>query len=283
MFTTMQSVLDDWSPPIWLTGSIALTGLVYLRGWLALRKTRCSQFNRWRLLSFLAGLASLWIAIGSPLEALADELLSAHMIEHLILMSIAPPLILLGLPVVPLLRGVPIAPRKWIAGPLLRAEALRQIGRWLVHPAVAWLAMNVDLLAWHVPSAYDFALEHEGWHDFEHVCFLFTSLLFWWYVIRPWPASHWSHRWAILPYLIGADIVNTALSAFLAFCNRPVYAYYSEHANPFGIAPLSDQVLGAVVMWVIGSLVFLIPAAAITFSLLQPSHNRTTSRALSAR
>ncbi len=281
MFTAIQSVLDDWSLPIWLTGSIALTGIVYLRGWLALRKTRCGQFNRWRLLSFLAGLASLWIAIGSPLEALADELLSAHMIEHLILMSVVPPLILLGLPVAPLLRGLPIALRKWIAGPLLRAEALRQIGRWLVHPAVAWLAMNVGLLAWHVPSAYDFALEHEGWHDFEHICFLFTSLLFWWCVIRPWPAPRKPHRWAILLYLVGADIVNTALSAFLAFCSRPVYAFYTEHANPFGIPHLSDQMLGAVVMWVVGSLVFLVPAVAITFSLLQPTGNRTVSRVLS--
>jgi putative membrane protein len=281
MSTAMQSVLDDWSLPVWLSGSIALTGIVYLRGWLALRKTRCEQFNHWRLLSFLAGLASLWVAIGSPLEALADELLSAHMIEHLILMSVVPPLILLGLPVAPLLRGLPIALRKWIAGPLLRNEALRQFGQWLVHPAVAWLAMNVDLLAWHVPSAYDFALEHEGWHDFEHICFLFTSLLFWWCVIRPWPASYKPHRWVILPYLVGADFVNTALSGFLAFCSRPVYAFYTEHANAFGIAPLSDQVLGAVVMWVVGSLAFLVPAAAITFSLLQPAGNRTVSRVLS--
>jgi putative membrane protein len=279
----MQSVLDEWSLPVWLTGSIAVTGIVYLRGWFALRKTRREQFNRGRLLSFVAGLASLWIAIGSPLEALADELLSAHMIEHLILMSIVPPLILLGFPVAPLLRGLPVAPRKWIAGPLLRIEALRRLGRWLVRPAVAWLAMNVGLLAWHVPSAYDFALEHEGWHDFEHICFLFTSLLFWWCVIRPWPATHKPHRWAILLYLVGADVVNTALSAFLAFCNRPVYAFYTEHANPFGIAPLSDQMLGAVVMWVIGSLAFLIPAAAITFFLLQPSQDRTTTPALSPR
>lgn len=283
MSAALQSVLDEWSLPVWMTASIAVTGLVYLRGWFALRKTRREQFNHWRVCSFFAGLACLWIAIGSPLEALADELLSAHMIEHLILMSIVPPLVLLGLPVAPLLRGLPAVLRKWIAGPLLRAEALRHLGRWLVYPAVAWLAMNVGLLAWHVPDAYDFALEHEGWHDFEHICFLFTSLLFWWCVIRPWPAPRKPHRWAILLYLVGADIVNTALSAFLAFCNRPVYAFYSDHPNPFGAAPLSDQVLGAVVMWVIGSIAFLVPAAAITFSLLQPAGNRTVPPVLSTQ
>ena len=277
----MQSVLDDWSLPVWLTSSIVLTGVVYLFGWFALRKTRRDQFNGWRLLSFFAGLMSLWIAIGSPLEALADELLSAHMIEHLILMSVVPPLLLLGLPVVPLLRGLPALLRKRIAGPLLRFSPLRRIGRWFLRPAVAWLAMNIAFLAWHVPSAYDFALEHEGWHDFEHICFLSTSLLFWWCVIRPWPAVRSRHQWSILVYLLGADIVNTALSALLAFCNRPVYAFYTQHPNPFQAAPLPDQVLGAVIMWVFGSIAFLIPAAGITFSLLQPTQGRSIVRVLS--
>lgn len=278
----MPSVLIDWSLPVWLTSSIVLTGIMYLRGWFALRRTRRDQFCGWRLLSFLAGLVSLWIAIGSPLEALADEILSAHMVEHLILMSVAPPLVLLGLPVVPLLRGLPTSLRKWIAGPLLRFEPLRRIGRWLVHPPVAWLAMNIALLAWHVPSAYDFALEHEIWHDIEHVCFLFASLLFWWSIVRPWPAVQRRRQWSILAYLVAADVVNTALSAFLAFCNRPVYAYYVNHSNSFHADPLSDQVLGAVIMWVTGSIAFLIPAAGITFSLLQPSSDRTEARVMSS-
>ena len=77
------------------------------------------------------------------------------------------------------------------------------------------------------------------------------------------------HQWLMLPYLVGADVVNTALSAFLAFCGRPVYSYYIEHPNGFGILPMPDQVTGAVIMWVIGSLVFLVPAVLITFRLLQ--------------
>lgn len=278
----MQSVLDDWSFPVWLTSAIVLTGIVYLRGWFALRRTRRHQFSGWRLLSFLGGLASLWIAIGSPLEALADEILSAHMVEHLILMSVVPPLVLLGLPVVPLLRGLPTILLKWIAGPLLRFEPLGRAGRWLVHPPVVWLAMNISLLAWHIPSAYDFALEHETWHDIEHICFLVTSLLFWWCIIRPWPAIRYRRQWSVLGSLVGADIVNTALSAFLAFCNRPVYAFYVNHPNSFNADPHSDQVLGAVIMWVIGSIAFLIPAAGITFSLLQPSQDRTATRVMSS-
>jgi cytochrome c oxidase assembly factor CtaG len=143
--------------------------------------------------------------------------------------------------------------------------------------------MNLTFLAWHVPAAYDFALEHERWHDFEHICFLGTSLLFWWCILRPWPAPQRPHNWSILLYLIAADFVNTALSAFLAFCGRPVYQYYSAHPNPLHIEPLPDQVLGAVVMWVFGSTAFLIPAAVIAYSLVQPTHNSRVVPAASAR
>lgn len=277
-----QSVQDDWSLPIGLTVTIACTGLIYLRGWFALRKTRSGQFNLNRLLSFTAGLACLWIAIGSPLEALADELLSAHMIEHLILMALVPPLVLLGLPVVPMLRGLPRVLRTRVAAPLLRRRSLRRLAHSLVRPRVAWMLMNAAFVGWHIPKAYDFALENEFWHDVEHICFFGTSLLFWWCVIRPWPAAEREHKWSILLYLLGADVVNTMLSAFLAFCGRPVYSYYVEHPNGLGFDPLSDQVLGAAAMWVFGSTAFLIPAGLITFGLLQPRRDRKTVPAAAA-
>jgi cytochrome c oxidase assembly factor CtaG len=280
MSPAFQSVFSDWSCPIGLTLTIAVTGALYLRGWFALRRTRPAQFTGWRLFSFMSGLASLWLSLCSPLESLADSLISAHMVEHLILMSLVPPLVLLGLPVVPLLRGLPRPLRTSIAGPLLRFRPLRRLMHQLVRPRVAWLAMNITFLAWHIPAAYDFALDHEFWHDVEHICFLSTALLFWYCIVRPWPALQRPHSWGILLYLLSADFVNTALSAFLAFCNRAVYPYYLDHSNPFQVAALPDQILGAVIMWVIGSLAFLIPAAAITFSRLQPAApQRTYTRA----
>ena len=270
----IQIILHDWELPVWLTLLTVLTMLIYLRGWFALRRTRPEQFNGWRLVAFMGGMTSLWLAVGSPMDGLADALLSAHMVEHLILMMVVPPLVLLGLPVVPLLRGLPVFLRKGVVGPLLRFRPLRRFTHWLVRPPVAWLGMNIAYLVWHVPAAYDFALENEHWHDFEHICFLFASLLFWWVIVRPWPAQRCPHSWGILLYLIGADFVNTALSAFLAFCNRPVYSYYVQNPNPFQIAPLPDQALGAVIMWVAGSMAFLFPAAGITYSLLQPTPRR---------
>ncbi len=91
-------------------------------------------------------------------------------------------------------------------------------------------------------------------------------MLFWWCLIRPWPARRRPNNWGLLFYLIAADVVNTGLSAFLAFCNTPVYAWYVDHPNPLGIQPLPDQALGAAIMWVFGSVAFLIPAGAITYS-----------------
>ncbi|CAN5549778.1 cytochrome c oxidase assembly protein [soil metagenome] len=269
-----EAVLDifkEWSLPPWLTLSIAVTALMYLRGWLKLRKTRRAQFTGLRLFSFLSGLIVLWLAIGSPMDGFADALLSAHMVEHLLLMSAVPPLLLMGLPTVPLLRGLPDGLRRSIVGPLLRLTVLRRIGHWIVTPLVAWLAMNVTFLAWHVPGPYSFALENEGWHEVEHLCFLFTSLLFWWCVLRPWPASRHTQGWGILIYLVSADVVNTLLSAFLSFCGRPIYGYYVEHPNAFNISPLEDQILGAAIMWVIGSIAFLVPAMLITVRLLRPA------------
>jgi cytochrome c oxidase assembly factor CtaG len=274
MSEAVRDIFADWSLPIWLTASVVLTALIYVRGWFLIRKTRRKQFGWFQLASFFGGLAVLWLAIGSPMDGFADELLSAHMVEHLLLMSVVPPLLLFGLPIVPLLRGLPRVVRKYIVAPLIRTTALRHVGHWMVIPVVAWMLMNVSFLGWHIPAAYDFALDHEYWHDVEHACFLFSSLLFWWCVLRPWPSKQLLQGWGMILYLVSADLVNTVLSAFLAFCGHPVYRYYLDHPNPFHVVALDDQVLGAVTMWVFGSLVFLVPAFFITLRLTGGSGQR---------
>jgi len=266
MSEATHQIFADWSLPVWLTTATVITAGIYLRGWIAIRRTRPLQFTVLRLCCFLAGLGVLWLAIGSPMDGFADILLSAHMVEHLLLMSVVPPLLLFGLPVVPLLRGLPVFMIRFIA-PLIRSLALRRFEHWLLTPLVAWLLMNASFLGWHVPAAYDFALEHENWHVVEHVSFLTSSILFWWCLIRPWPTRNRALTWGILFYLVSADIVNTMLSAFLAFCDRPVYVFYLYHPNPFAVSPLNDQILGAVIMWVFGSLAFLAPALVIAVRL----------------
>lgn len=264
-----ETIFKEWRLPFGLTAAILCTAAVYLRGWLLIRRTRPALFTAARLMSFLGGLIVLWLAIASPMDGFADALLSAHMVEHLLLMSAVPPLLLLGLPVVPLLRGLPRLVTRWIVAPILRLPFAPSAGHRLTRPLVAWVLMNGTFLAWHIPRAYDFALEHENWHAVEHLCFLASSLLFWSCLVQPWPATRHRLGWGILAYLVSADIVNTMLSAFLAFCDRPVYGFYLAEPNPFHTDPLEDQVLGAVIMWVFGSLAFLLPATLITLRLIK--------------
>jgi cytochrome c oxidase assembly factor CtaG/ferredoxin len=248
--------------------------LLYLRGWSKIRRTRPLLFPPWRAWCFVGGLFSLWIAIASPLDTLDSLLLVAHMTQHLILMSVAPPLLLLGAPAVPLLRGLPRSVLRDGLGPFFRTPALHQAGRVLTHPIFAWLAMNIAYLAWHVPQGYELALSSPGWHELEHACFLFTSLLFWFPVIQPWPSLSSVNRWAMLPYLVGADLVNTALSAILTFAGRVIYPSYANAPRIFGLSALSDQAAAGALMWVIGSVFYLVPLAAISLHLLSPPRGR---------
>jgi cytochrome c oxidase assembly factor CtaG len=267
---TLGELASDWTPPIFITVGCVLSLLLYLRGYWLLRKSRPS-FTAMRALAFCSGIFVLWVSLGSPLEELADKVLTAHMIEHLLLMSAVPPLVWLGWPTVPMLRGLPAWLRRPLLNPLLRSRLIRRGVHRLDSAVLTWFAMNLTLLAWHIPAAYDFALEHEGWHDFEHVCFLATSLLFWWVLLRPWPSRPGPPGWVLLVYLLTADFVNTALSATLAFVGRPIYGYYLQHPSPLGLDPLNDQQIGASIMWVFGSIVFLLPAIAIGARLLTGS------------
>ena len=267
MSEATHQIFADWSIPVPLTASLVITAGIYLRGWLMIRRSRPAQFTGPRLTSFFAGLAVLWLAIGSPMDGFADALLSAHTVEHLLLMSVVPPLLLLGLPMVPLLRGLPPFVIRPIIAPAIRLSWLRRLGHLLVTSLIAWLLMNACLLGWHVPAAYDFTLEHKYWHIVEHACFLGSSILFWWCLLQPWPTKVRGLTWGLIFYLVSADVVNTMLSAFLASCDRSVYGFYVTHPNLFGVSPLQDQVLGAVIMWVLGSLAFLLPAMRIAVRL----------------
>jgi cytochrome c oxidase assembly factor CtaG len=221
-------------------------------------------------LCFLGGIAALLIAVASPLDTFSDSLLFMHMAQHYVLMSIAPPLIVFGAPLVPLLRGLP----RWIIRkplrPLFRGHLLAAIGRFLTRPRVAWLAMNAAYVLWHTPRAYEFALSSENWHNFEHACFFFTNLMFWWPIIRPWPSRPLPSRWVLIPYLLLADIVNTGVSAFLCFAGRVLYPSYDAVVRPLGLSALNDQVAAGAFMWVCGSTVYLIPAIIIVARLLSP-------------
>ena len=261
--TTIADLFTRWDIPWIVTFTLALTAIIYVCGWARIRRTRPEYFGAGRLAAFLGGIVALFAAVASPLDTFSESLLFMHMAQHYVLMSVAPPLIVLGAPVVPMLRGLP----RWIIRRLLRplfiTRALPAAGRFLTGPRVAWLAMNAAYIGWHIPRAYEFALASENWHNFEHACFFFTNLMFWWPIVRPWPGRPLQSRWVLVLYLLLADIVNTGVSAFLCFAGRLVYPSYDALPRPFGLSALNDQVAAGAFMWVWGSIVYLIPAVAI--------------------
>lgn len=258
-----------WSFPVFPFVILLATLIIYLSGWRGAHRTRPRQLPSWRVAAFAGGIVSLWMAIASPIDALDDYLLSAHMVQHFILMSIAPPLIVLGAPAVPLLRGLP-RPIRVLLRPFFRARWLHRVVRFGLHPATAWLLMNIAYLGWHVPAAFELTFRSEAIHQVEHACFFFTSVAFWWVVLAPWPARRVWPRWTVIPYLLSADILNTVLSATLTFSGRVLYSPYLHAERISSLTPLQDQVAAGAEMWVLNSVVFLVPAVALTFRLLGP-------------
>jgi putative membrane protein len=269
--TSWQSLITEWDIPVGVTCTLAAVGVIYVRGWLALRRTRPATLPVWRLVAFLSGLLALFVAVSSPLDTFSETLLFMHMAQHFVLMSVAPPLIVLGCPFVPMLRGLPRALVRRVGGPLFRSRRLHQTRNFLSRLPIAWLAMNLTYVGWHIPRAYEFALSSEGWHSFEHLCFFLASVLFWWPIVLPWPTRRKFDKWMIIPYLLTSDLVNTGLSAFLCFSGRLLYPSYALEERPFGIDALKDQIGAGAFMWVFGSLVFVVPAIFLIVGILMGS------------
>jgi putative membrane protein len=192
------------------------------------------------------------------------------MIQHILLMLVIPPLVLFGAPSLPFLHGLPQWFVRSALGPLLRWPVVQSVGRSLTHPVVCWVLAAVALIAWHIPSAFELALRSDFWHEIEHICFLSTSILFWWPVVQPYPSEARWPRWSIPAYLFLGMLPGGALGAFLTFCDRILYPSYNKVPTLLGVAPLTDQIIAGALMWVFGMFVFLLPAVAITLKLLSP-------------
>jgi cytochrome c oxidase assembly factor CtaG len=240
-------------------GAVFVAGIVYVRGWRVLSRRMPHRFGPGRLVAFLGGLGAIGLAAASPLDALAGQLLVAHMTQHQLLMMVAAPLLWLGAPVAPLLRGLPLGVRRAVARGLA-TPTLRELVGALTRPAVGWVAFAIAFWAWHTPGLYDLALRSHGWHHVEHACFLGTALMFWRPVILAWPSRSPWPRWAMIPYLLLADLQNTVLAAILTFSDRVIYPAYATAPRMRIVSALEDQSMAGVIMWVTGSVVFLLAA-----------------------
>ena len=255
--------IQTWSISPWFTGWLLLVLAVYLRGFLPRMRRGAKAFRPWRAVSFTAGLLIFWCALSSGLDVFGGYLLSVHMTQHLLLMMVVPPLVLAGNPGIPLMMGLPARwRREWIE-PLLASPRVRSLFNRMVHPVVGWIAIVMVTWVWHLPSLYERGLVNETWHILEHASFLLASFLFWWPVVQPYPTKAKMSPWLLLLYLLSADIQNTVFSAIFVFAESVIYPAYLATSPAMGVDPLRDQALAGALMWVAGSLAFLIPVGVI--------------------
>lgn len=270
MSPVASAALASWRFDPWLFAGLVLTVWVYLRGWSRLRRDLPERLPVWRAVSFVSGLGVFFLAVASPLDAFANLLLQVHMLQHFLLMMVAPPLLWLGLPELPLLHGLPEVLRRDGLGPFLGWPVLHRVRAALSHPAVAWLGFVGVTWAWHLPALYERALLDPFWHEVEHASFFFGALLFWFPVVQPWPSvARWS-RWVMVPYLFLASLQATVFSALFVFSDRVIYPIYEAAPRLGGMSALEDQRVAGAVMWVPGSFVLLGTTMLLVAHLLSP-------------
>jgi cytochrome c oxidase assembly factor CtaG len=213
--------------------------------------------------AYLGGLASVAVALLSPLDSFADFLFTAHMLQHQILLMVAPPLLLLGDPFPVVLWAFPGAWRRRLGAVFTRTGPGRRAWRILTWMPVAGVLYVGNLWAWHWPAAYDLALRHPAVHDLEHLAFLGSAVLFWWPVVNPAPRLHRLTTGAQYAYRIGylvlAAAQTTLLGAVIGLAEHLLYPFYAAAPRLAFLpwSPLDDQAFGGGVMWS-GSHMFLV-------------------------
>ena len=255
---------------------LLLAAAVYARGMRAVRVAP------WRAASFYGGLLIVALSLLSPLATLAEQSFLAHMSQHLLLIMVAVPLLLLGGPVVPLARGLPREIRTVYLVPIARSRPWHVIAGLLMNPLIALGTYVVLLTLWHAPPLYDAAVTDATLHALEHFTFIAIAILFWLQVIDPYP-FHSPLRYPLrIVYLFVATAHNTALGGILSFADSSLYPYYANLASrPFGLSAEVDQQAGGALMWVPGGMVHLI-AISFVFAAWLNAEDRAdvSSRAL---
>lgn len=239
-----------------------LAAAVYARGIARLdAPERRRPVERRQVVAFYGGLASIAVALVSPLDALAGALVSAHMVQHLVLLLVAPPLLVYGRPVIVVGAALPPRRRRWLTG-AGRAPAFRLLERAAGSAPIALAAHVVAMWVWHLPGPYQAAVRNDLVHALEHASFLVTALAFWAAVVQP-------RRRRTVPYGVAiascfvAWIASGGLGALLSFATHPLYPTLAAHARTWGLTPLQDQQLAGVIMWVPAGVGYVIAMAAL--------------------
>ncbi len=275
MDPTTKAILLSWNWRLSVIIVLALAGTFFTIGWVRLRRRqRRGQLAKgWKLASYWAGLLISGIALMSPIDTLGGQLFLMHMVQHLLLIMISPPLLLITNPMPFMLWGIPKKWRRGIGhglGRLLhRDKAFRKNFKIATSAGIIWLVWVIMVFGWHDPFLYNAALTYEWVHDLEHISFFLAGMLFWWHVTGAGPRLHkQASLFGRIAFVIGAIPPNMLTGVALAFAKEPVYTYYTAVPRLWNLTVMDDQQIGGVIMWVPVSMMYIIAALVLISRVL---------------
>jgi putative membrane protein len=242
-----------WNLDPLLVAGLLLAIWAYRRG---ARQREGRPVDAWRTRCFTGAMAAVGVALVSPLDALSGALASAHMVQHVLLVLVAAPLLALSAPMTTLLRGSPDVVRDTSVRWRRRLRLTRGNLRPVRHPVTVWLLHVGTLWFWHAAVPYNAAVEHHLIHVIEHASFLVTGLLFWRVVIGARAADRVSNGFGVL-LVFAMGMQSVFLSALLTFAGTPWYSVYTTTTASWNLDPLVDQQLAGVIMWIPAGLIYV--------------------------
>lgn len=274
-----QALLLSWDVRIAVLLPLLLLGALQFIGWRRLRQRGAQRFaSRWRLASYLTGLVVIGLALFSPIDVLGGQLFFMHMIQHLLLVMVAPPLLWLAGPFATGLWALPRPLRIQIGGWFQNEGGVRRFLRATIRPGLSWILFVGVLFGWHDPGAYSLA-QGNGWiHDLEHISFFGTAMLFWWRVVGAGPHIHGKNSLlSRIGYVLAVVPPNMFLGVAISLAESPIYPHYLSVPRLYGISIMDDQTIAGLIMWIPGSMMYII-AAIILAARLFGSKDRPNQR-----
>ncbi|MBS60661.1 MAG: hypothetical protein CL606_05065 [Anaerolineaceae bacterium] len=287
MDAELSALLRSWEWRFVVIASVGLSCSVYLNGFTRIRNLRSRSESRdaiglvpyWRLLSYIVGLLCIVIALLSPVEVLSGQLFFMHMIQHMLLVMCAPPLLLLSNPFPVLLWGLPTKVRNLVAGLFVGKSWLRRLLKRYAGPGMCWIVFVIVYIGWHDPILYEAALSSRVVHDIEHISFFLSSMLFWWHVTGAAPRVHQNLVYGRrITYLLVTVPVNMITGVVITFSREPIYEYYVKIQRPWSLTVMQDQMIGGIIMWIPGSMMLIVAIIVLVVRMMSSDERNSTLR-----
>lgn len=257
-----QNPLTAWNVNPLPSLLLFLAAYLYVNG-LANWERPSHRVTIWQKASFFAGLLTIFLALQTPIDSLAEHSFAFHQLQHILIRMVGPLLMLLGAPLTPMLRGLPPWARLGIVRPIVRNPTARRAYELLTNPVLTTVFFLSTLYVWQIPAAHNLGLHNYGVHQFMHFLMAFSGFMFFWLVIDPKPHRSKLHYGLRVLYLGLIVIPNTLLGAAITFSNDVLYSGYAEVTQPFGLSLMTDQQLGGLLLWVPGDMMSIIVAGVV--------------------